>query len=187
MNWNERPKEMIYERKDLTSTVTAPFLQAAGIGAAVAIPLFVVSWGWIGVGWQAALEVSATFGLVATSLELAHKYHHSLVDDIYKREEATQTDINKDGYVGRPPIIVRGNVVEEVEEDRTRTELCTFVKMCGTGDTSVRRFEHQMPRWKYQMFRDNLIEAGLARWRSDDRRQGWELVGEPDEIMSRFN
>lgn len=116
---------------------------------------------------------------------------------LWRIERATGLDLDQDGAVGQPepeahPLVVNGYQSRHAQaqdardeaEERLRRELSDFVRACGSGDTSMRRFEKHMSREQYQRFRDVLIKSGWARWKNPrDMRQGWELTAPASEVL----
>jgi len=100
-------------------------------------------------------------------------------------------DIDRDGYVGRPPILVNAPPPQQAEHpiDRRRRRFIRFIELAA-ADTSMRHLVDRQgySRTEYEEYRDILLRVpSWARWCSAlDHRQGWELVGEPDEIIARI-
>ncbi len=57
-----------------------------------------------------------------------------------------------------------------------------FIRDCGI-DTTARYHAGYMKPATYQEYRDALIHSGHAKWRTTNRKDGWELIGEPEDIV----
>ena len=54
-------------------------------------------------------------------------------------------------------------------------------------DSTLERWEPVIGRSTYQGWRDMLIDAGVAEWRSPkNARMGWHLTATPDEVLERL-
>lgn len=54
-------------------------------------------------------------------------------------------------------------------------------------DSTLERWEPEIGRNTYQAWRDMLIDAGVASWRSPvNKRLGWRLTATADEVLERL-
>jgi hypothetical protein len=54
------------------------------------------------------------------------------------------------------------------------------------GDTTARRWERQLGRGVYQAYRDRLLAAGYAQWRSSSPKDGWILTAPAVQIIAEL-
>ena len=194
MTWNDSgmgtfDRNVVYERKGITSEIVIPLLGCILLGAGGAIALTVIQWGMLGIGLRASLVFGLGVGILIASLAMTWRFYKAVT---WIAEVAIRRDLDRDGSIGEPEpriITVRANQGAPVPDarERLREQLEGFVRGCAI-DTSMRRWEPILGRDKYLMFRTILMEAGHAAWKNDtDTRAGWELTAPSQEIISSFD
>lgn len=102
-------------------------------------------------------------------------------------ELAAGRDLDGDGHVGRPPIIVEGAAHPTTREQRHRQELDefrTWILSLDTGGTAYRQ-QAGITRREYERRRDSLIRAGKAEWVDpENHRAGWALTVPADQVAA---
>jgi len=179
-----------YERKGVVSEVVIPLLNCLIFGVGITLALLIVQWGFFDIPPRPALAFAGGVGVLAASLATTWRFYKAIV---WFAEEAARRDLDRDGWVGQPEdepriITVRAAPTSTIEDKREklRQEMASFIRGCAV-DTSMRRWEHQIGREKYLIFRQVLMDAGHAAWTNDDRRQGWELTTPAEDIIASFN
>jgi len=172
--------------------VGVPLTQAAITGAVVSgLVVFLVS--ELAPGFDADL-VKVWFGLALAISAFA--WLVLLMDTrrlLWAVERVLGADLDGDRHLGKPKerVVVlnagRGQGAAAGREDVSRLRgFASFVARLPHKGTQLRSWEKELGRDVYQMYRDSLLDAGFARWRSDDERQGWELSVPVREILSRL-
>ena len=185
---SEIPARLItYERRSVHTEILIPLLACLLCGGGVTSFIVLVGWGILGAGFKTALVLGLGVGALVVSTAVAWRFFHGVVDGVvYRAEEATGLDIDRDGVVGEPSfVIVRGPGEVVAPREALREQLIDFIRGCQV-DTSMRRWEPLIGRQRYQTLRDVLFEAGHARWVNDDKRQGWELARPAEEIIAQI-
>jgi hypothetical protein len=174
--------------------VGVPFLQACVTGGLLGVVLAIGAraWGYAGNVAMLALVIGIVIAALAWLALLGQ--HRALLWTI---ETWASIDIDQDGHKGKPEervIILDGGKLkaEAVREaaalDRASfvSDFARFVKGLAIKGTALRAWQSTIGRDKYQEYRDLLLAHGLARWKNDDPRQGWELVATPESILARL-
>lgn len=106
----------------------------------------------------------------------------------WAQEVALNRDLDGDGHVGRPQIIIDGAPAPPTKEDRDKAALAEFrawILSLDTGGTAFRG--NGIVRSEYERRRANLMRAGLAAWKDPrNHRAGWELLYPAEEIVERI-
>jgi len=141
---------------------------------------------WVGgeiAAWS-FLKGGPVAGLVVAGLVLIVWSWHDFINAL---ERWTGRDLNRDGSFGGAGHVVLLNAAragQPAPEDVLRTELAEFIRGCAV-DTSLRRWEKDIGRAKYQEWRDELLAAGWAAWNDPDQpRQGWHLTAAPEDVIA---
>ncbi len=145
---------------------------------------------WQPVSWAGGEIAPWTFlkggpvaGLVVAALVLIVWSWHDFWNAL---ERWTGKDLDRNGSVGGAGHVVLLNAAragQPAPEDVLRTELAEFIRGCAV-DTSLRRWEKDIGRAKYQEWRDELLAAGWAAWNDpDEPRQGWHLTASPEDVI----
>jgi len=181
----ERPwpeQNVTYERKSATSELWIPLASCLLTGSGVGVFLFTLAWGIVGLDFKSAAVLALGTDALISSAAITWRFGKGLKNEI---ERATGLDINRDGWIGEPEpelVVLKGPGETVSKREAFLGELKTFIRGCAI-DTSARRWEPSLGRTRYQGYRDALIEAGHARWTNSDKRQGWELVTPPENII----
>lgn len=135
----------------------AKFVPALGIGAIVTIIVTLLMWLVLFIGrWQPLLE------------------------------ERLRSDLNGDGYIGKPP--ERKEVRLTVAYDGGRRtafidlpisdeQLPAFIRLALAGNTSLGAMENAgISRAQVEQCRAILFDRDMARWKKGGVNQGWELT-----------
>lgn len=130
-----------------------------------------------------SLIISAITGLVATVI--AWFVFESLArENLYKIEQSFGADINRDGFVGRPPktqmVLVnpnRGRAKQQVDLAAIKMrKLSQFIDECYSSrhtDLTYWVREGRINEKLYIEFRDDLLQAGYAHRKYDGAKSGW--------------
>ena len=59
-----------------------------------------------------------------------------------------------------------------------------FVRACEVGGTAEERWIPVLGETTFDAWRDRLIDAGWAKWRSKEPRHGWTLTAPAEEIIA---
>ena len=119
---------------------------------------------------------------------------------LWLQERITGQDLDGDGETGPPrERVVFVNAPQAAQEAHQRQEHAEagrfeqFIAGLAIHGTTQAYWERKLGRDTANEYRDALIQMGWARWRSvggdgtPNRSQGWELVIEPKEILSRIS
>ena len=180
---------------DVRSDFLLPALQATFTGALVAGVVAFVVWRS---GDGDAGGVFVGVALVATLLVwvVLLGQHRRLM---WAVERVLSQDVNRDGAIGEPQeriVLVNGGQGQAAARATARQSwasgLAHFVARVPARGSSLRDWEGELSRDAYIEYRDALLGAGLAAWRSfksngkPNERQGWELVGSVDDVLARI-
>lgn len=163
--------------KPVTESVVIPGLRALVSGVLVMSVLVFGVQVWRGV-WLDFPTVGLVWALVTLAIWGLSTWGDLLTWGI---EEALDRDISGDGVIGEPDrryVLVNAAPPAETEPpvERAHKRLCQFVAAADTS-TATRDLEAQgFTRDEVTMFRDLLIRASYAMWRSGSKRNGWSLV-----------
>lgn len=164
----------------VSANVLVPFLQAIILSVSSSVP---ATWllieaevvkGW----WPAWAVVAGLFFGIAFM-----RRSNAAEETLWVVERVLGVDLDGDKQVGEPIIIQGTSPIQ-----RKRADFMTFLRAIqATGDTSRERFESSLGRARYEEFRDVLLRAGLAEWRSDDNhRLGWDWIGNAEEVIRQL-
>ena len=92
---------------------------------------------------------------------------------------APQSPVLLNPYQGR-------EVLAAEKRQEEQSDFARFVEGCAE-DTTLRRWEPVIGRGQYQRYRDLLIDAGWADWRTDNTRDGWQLMAAPATICEALD
>jgi len=173
----------------LVSDVAVPFLQSLLTGVLLGgVVSFVVSrsqWG----GDVGILFVGLVLVVACLCWLVLLGQHRAL---LWATERLTGQDLDGDRQLGKPRERL---VVVNAERERRSNEgaaqearvsqFVDFVSRLPMRGTSLRAWEKHLGRDVYCEYRDVLFRLGWAAWRSDDQRQGWELVVPVEHILTR--
>lgn len=168
----------------LTPALQALFLGALGgavvgvvVNALTGLPI-------VGVGLGAGLVV--TLGAFLWRLRACDR-------TLWTAERLTGRDIDGDGAVGQPaqpwrePVLVNPYTGQraraEDEHAQERAQFAEFVTV-ASADSSARNLERRYGRARATSWRDALIGAGWAAWRTASTRDGWALTDDPAAIVA---
>ena len=195
--------EPVQRYTSVETEVTVPVLQAAiyavawasvvGIIAAIVVYASRAPW-WI----CPTAGVAAVAGLFAWQSSAAIRERREL---LWRVENATGLDIDKNGYVGEPKTV---RVEITVRDDNGHTRRQSFLNLPISEkqlDTLARGLsngvalaqsswigkDRPLSRGDFDAVRDILIQGGLARWVNPDvRSQGSELTTAGKAVMRRI-
>ena len=88
-------------------------------------------------------------------------------------------------WIERPPVLTRRNSGSAPAKRAVGPAIsfAEFVRGCAYG-TSEERWAGFIDAMQMEAWRDALIEAGWAKWRSRERRHGWTLTATADEVLA---
>jgi len=165
-----------WENAILASAAAAVF--ALGIAVFIERPLREL-WRWLLVGSLIPIFLF----LVATIAPIV----------IWATENIARRDISGDGVVGKPhPVLVNPRQGQEIARRQTeaeyRAEVEAFIRGCSTDPASKLNSERSWAKRgvvgdDYEDYRNLLIGGSYAAWNGTDKRQGWHLLIEPEEII----
>jgi len=174
---------------DLAGDVLVPLLQAGITGLLFAAGVVAVA---AGSGYDGDLlalgaGVCLSVGILAWLILLVDT--RSLLRIV---ERLAHRDLDGDGQVGRPPTVertvyLRARAIPPAGAGAGEgTQLAQFVRFVARRGTDSRQIERKFGRARAVALRDALIANGWAEWRGDERRSGWDLVAEADEIVANI-
>ena len=106
----------------------------------------------------------------------------------YYVERQLKIDIDRNGYIGKPPTVIEDTRFIPVRSAAThrmteRDQLIEFIRGSEV-DPTERRWFPVIGEDRYNLWRDWLLSCGWARWRNKDHRQGWTLAETAASIIA---
>ncbi len=144
-------------------------------GMAIGVGLAILQRNW------RAIPIGLAVGLGAGGMAILAMAAHDILQAL---EVATGHDLDHDGRIGddETPVLLRTNAAPAQDG----AAFAAFVESCQ-HDSSLRRWEPVIGRSQYVAWRDLLISANWARWRSSDQRSGWELTAPVETILKALS
>ena len=183
-----------------TGDLLVPLAQALVTGCVAAGALIALGLE-VGVAWGGAplraWAIAALLIVCASWLVLLGQTRRLL----WKVETLTGLDLDGDGQRGKPSsgdrVVFLNAKGEPTPAPSPPPEpkpmgIAEFVGLLDVRGTGYRAWEKRLPRLVYQGYRDALIRAGWAAWRSvredgtANTKQGWELIKRQDWILDRI-